>query len=130
MKYLLTALIFMSLLICIPNAASADTSKVWMKGETIAIVTICKDEESILKIVKADTISEEEVLARMFALTRLNHCIGLPMPLPFYVRSLFIEYKDFEQRPSVVLSVAYVTEPDEHIGFVLAEGTYKIDTGI
>ena len=128
MKYLLTALI--CLLVCIPNAASADTNKVWTKGDTIVAVTICMTEETILKMVKADTVSEEEVLARMYALTRLNHCVSLPTPLPFYVRSLLVGYKDFAQRDSVVLSVAKVTEPDEHVGFVLAEGTYKNDKGI
>ena len=127
MKHLMTALI--CLLLCIPNAA-ADVNKVWEKGETIVAVTICKDEETILKLVEADTISEEEVLARMYALTRLNHCVSLPTPLPFYVRSLLVGYKDFAQKDSVVLSVAKVTEPDEHVGFVLAEGTYENDKGI
>ena len=127
MKHLMTALI--CLLLCIPNAA-ADVNKVWEKGETIVAVTICKDEETILKLVEADTISEEEVLARMFALTRMNHCIGLPMPLPFYVLDLLVEYKDFREMATVVLSVAKITKPDEHVGFVLSEGTYKIDEGI
>ena len=129
MKYLL-AMIIIAFLVYSPNAASADTNKVWTKGDTIVTVTICMGEESILKMVKADTISEEEVLARMYALTRLNHCVSLPTPLPFYVRSLLVGYKDFAQRDSVVLSVAKVTEPDEHVGFVLAEGTYKNDKGI
>ena len=130
MKYLLTAIVALCLLVCVPSAASAKEDKLWSKGETIITATICMSEESILKIVKADTISEEEVLARMYALTRLNHCVSLPTPLPFYVRSLLVGYKDFAQRDSVVLSVAKVTEPDEHVGFVLAEGTYENDKGI
>jgi len=129
MKYLL-AMIIIAFLVYSPTAASADTNKVWAKGDTIVTVTICIDEETILKMVKADTISEEEVLARMYALTRLNHCVSLPTPLPFYVRSLLVGYKDFAQKDSVVLSVAKVTEPDEHVGFVLAEGTYENDKGI
>ena len=129
MKYLL-AVIIIAFLVYSPNAASAKEVTIWSKGSTIVTITVCKDEETILKIVKADTISEEEVLARMYALTSLKYCINLPMPLPFYVKSLFVEYKDFAQRDSVVLSVAKITEPDEHVGFVLAEGTYKIDKGI
>ena len=129
MKYLL-AVIIIAFLVYSPNAASAKEVTIWSKGSTVVTITICKDEETILKIVKADTISEEEVLARMYALTRLNHCVSLPTPLPFYVRSLLVGYKDFAQKDSVVLSVAKVTEPDEHVGFVLAEGTYENDKGI
>ena len=129
MKYLL-AVIIIAFLVYSPNAASAKEVTIWSKGSTVVTITICKDEETILKIVKADTISEEEVLARMYALTRLNHCVSLPTPLPFYVRSLLVGYKDFAQKDSVVLSVAKITEPDEHVGFVLAEGTYENDKGI
>ena len=129
MKYLMTALVCLCMLLLIPNAA-ADANKVWGKGDTLVTSYVCKDEDAILKLVRADTISEEEVLARVYALTRLNHCVSLPAPLPFYVRSLLVGYKDFAQRDSVVLSVAKITEPDEHVGFVLAEGTYKNDKGI
>jgi len=122
--------IIIAFLVYSPNAASAKEVTIWSKGSTVVTITICKDEETILKIVKADTISEEEVLARMYALTRLNHCVSLPTPLPFYVRSLLVGYKDFAQKDSVVLSVAKITEPDEHVGFVLAEGTYENDKGI
>jgi hypothetical protein len=130
MKYLLTAIVALCLLVCVPSAASAKEDKLWSKGETIITATICMSEESILKIVKADTISEEEVLARMYALTRLSHCVSLPTPLPFYVLELLVEYRDFRQIDTVVLSVAKVDKPNRHVGFVLAEGKYGKDKGI
>ena len=129
MKYLL-AMIIIAFLVYSPNAASAKEVTIWSKGSTVVTITICKDEETILKIVKADTISEEEVLARMYALTSLKYCINLPMPLPFYVKALLVEYKDFRQIDSVVLSIAKINEPDKHIGFVLAAGKYQEDKGI
>ena len=66
----------------------------------------------------------------MYALSKLKYCVGLPTPLPFYVLDFLVEYKDFKKVNTVVLSVARATKPDTHLGYVLAEGTYKIDKGI
>ena len=129
MKYLMTALVCLCMLLCIPNAA-ADANRVWEKGATIVTSYVCRDEKAIMKIVEADTKSEEEVLARMYALRSLRHCAAIPMPLPFYVLDFLVDYTDFRKINTVVVSIAKITEPDTHIGFVLAEGTYKIDKGI
>jgi len=117
------------MLLFIPNAA-ADANRVWKKGDTIVTSYVCRDEKAIMKLVKADMKSEKEVLASMYALTGLNRCVGLPMPLPFYVLDLLADYKDFRKINTVVFSVAKITEPNTHVGYVLAEGTYKIDKGI
>jgi len=129
MKYLMTALVCLCMLLCIPNA-TADANKVWEKGATIVTSYVCRDENTIMKVVEADIKSEEEVLARIYALTKLRDCVGLPMPLPFYVLGLLVEYKDYKKVNTLVFSVAKVTKPDTHLGYVLAEGTYKIDKGI
>ena len=129
MKYLMTALICLCMLLFIPNAA-ADANRVWKKGDTIVTSYVCIDEKAIMKLVKSDMKSEKEVLASMYALTELNRCVGLPMPLPFYVLDLLADYTDFRKINTAVFSVAKISEPDTHIGFVLAEGTYKIDKGI
>ena len=129
MKYLTAALISVFLLVCIPNAA-ADANRVWKKGDTIITSYVCRDEKAIMKIVEADTKSEEEVLARMYALRSLRHCAVIPMPLPFYVLDFLVDYTDFRKINTVVVSIAKITEPDTHVGYVLAEGTYKIDKGI
>ena len=129
MKYIMTALVCLCMLLLIPNAA-ADANRVWERGDTIVTSYVCRDEKAIMKLVKSDMKSEKEVLASMYALTELNRCVGLPMPLPFYVLDLLADYKDFRKINPAVFSVAKITEPDTHIGFVLAEGTYKIDKGI
>ena len=129
MKYLMTALICLCMLLFIPNAA-ADANRVWKKGDTIITSYVCRDQKSIMKIVEADTKSEEEVLAIMYVLTGLRHCAAIPMPLPFYVLDFLVDYTDFRKINTVVFSVAKITEPDTHVGYVLAEGTYKIDKGI
>ena len=129
MKYLTAALISVFLLVCIPNAA-ADANRVWKKGDTIITSYVCRDQKSIMKIVEADTKSEEEVLAIMYVLTGLRHCAAIPMPLPFYVLDFLVDYTDFRKINTVVVSIAKITEPNTHVGYVLAEGTYKIDKGI
>ena len=125
----MAALISVFLLVCIPNAA-ADANRVWKKGDTIITSYVCRDQKSIMKIVEADTKSEEEVLAIMYVLTGLRHCAAIPMPLPFYVLDFLVDYTDFRKINTVVVSIAKITEPDTHVGYVLAEGTYKIDKGI
>ena len=129
MKYLMTALICLCMLLFIPNAA-ADANRVWKKGDTIITSYVCRDQKSIMKIVEADTKSEEEVLAIMYVLTGLRHCAPIPMPLPFYVLDFLVDYTDFRKINTVVVSIAKITEPDIHVGYVLAEGTYKNDKGI
>ena len=129
MKYLMTALVCLCMLLLIPNAA-ADANRVWKKGDTIITSYVCIDEKAIMKIVEADTKSEEEVLAIMYVLTGLRHCAAIPMPLPFYVLDFLVDYTDFRKINTVVVSIAKITEPDIHVGYVLAEGTYKIDKGI
>ena len=129
MKYLMTALICLCMLLFIPNAA-ADANRVWKKGDTIITSYVCRDQKSIMKIVEADTKSEEEVLAIMYVLTGLRHCAAIPMPLPFYVLDFLVDYTDFRKINTVVVSIAKITEPNTHVGYVLAEGTYKIDKGI
>ena len=102
----------------------------WKKGDTVKVAISCPEEEDILKIVKADTESEEEVLARMYALTAIRKCTQLPMPLPFYVRGVLIEYKDYLDRPSVVLSISTPDVKKELLGYVIAAGKEKIEKGI
>ena len=41
--------------------------------------------------------NEEEVRAKIYALASLNRCVGLPMPLPFYVLDLLVDIKILEK---------------------------------
>ena len=129
MKYLLMVLVMMGLLW--PTASlSQDQLKTWSKGDYVTAAIVCRDEESILKVLKADTESQEEALARMYALTQIGKCMRAPMPLPFYVKEVYIEYKDFADRPSVILEVARVDREEETLGYVVAMGIQKKEEGI
>ena len=129
MKYLLMVLVMMGLLW--PTASlSQDQLKTWSKGDYVTAAIVCRDEESILKVLKADTESQEEALARMYALTQIGKCMRAPMPMPFYVKEVYIEYKDFADRPSVILEVARVDREEETLGYVVAMGIQKKEEGI
>ena len=132
MKYLLMVLMMIGLLW--PTNASSESIRgyeyEWKKGDTVKVAIACPEEEDILKIVKADTESEEEVLAKMYSLSTIRKCIQLPMPLPFYVLGVYVEYKDYADRPSVVLSIARVDKKEELFGYIIAAGKRGKDKGI
>ena len=102
----------------------------WKKGDSVTVSIICRTEEDIMKVLQADTKSEEETLARMYALTAIRKCMQLPMPLPFYVKEVFVEYKDFADRPSVILEIARADKKEDTFGYVIAAGTQKKEKGI
>ena len=52
------------------------------------------------------------------------------MPLPFYVLGVYVEYKDYADRPSVVLSIARVDKKEELFGYIIAAGKRGKDKGI
>ena len=131
MKHLLTVLMMMGLFW--PTASlSQDPPKnyAWSKGDYVTALIVCRDEESILKVLKADTESQEEALARMYALTQLGKCMRAPIPLPFFVKQVYVEYKDFADRPSVVLEIARGDKKEATFGYVIAAGTEKKEKGI
>ena len=131
MKDLLTVLMMIGLLW--PTASLSQNparNYAWSKGDYVTAAIVCRDEESILKVLKADTISEEETLAIMYALTSLGKCMRAPMPLPFYVKEVFVEYKDFADRPSVRLEIARADKKEDTFGYGSAAGTQKTENGI
>tara|TARA_B100000029_G_scaffold33525_1_gene31768 strand:+ start:158 stop:526 length:369 start_codon:yes stop_codon:yes gene_type:complete len=102
----------------------------WKKGDSVTVAIICRTEEDIMKVLEADTKSEEETLAKMYALTAIRKCLQLPMPLPFYVMGVFVEYKDFADRPSVVLAISRHDMKEKLFGYVIAAGKQGKDQGI
>ena len=102
----------------------------WKKGDSVTVAIVCRTEEDIMKVLQADTKSEEETLARMYALTAIRKCLQLPMPLPFYVMGVFVEYKDYADRPSVVLAISRHDMKEKLFGYVIAAGKQGKDQGI
>ena len=131
MKYLIATMMTMLLLVLPYNATAAhqeqtlDFKRTWTMGDLIATAVICKDEESIVKVINADMISVEEVLSTVTDLVDEGDCVKLERPFFFLVQSQFLEYFDFLDRPSVALGVESPVTKGKFLGFVLAPGFWE-----
>ncbi len=122
MKYLMIALIsvFISL-VCVPSA-TADNSREWSAGDLISVGLVCRDEESILKIVRADVTSEELVLMAMNQSIMMGVCVTFEGAMRFLVQKALVHYKDHAGRASIVLGIGNSNQ--DFLGWVLATGKF------
>ena len=123
------ATMMIMLLLVLPYSATAehqdappDFKRTWAIGDIIATAMICKDEDSIIKVINADMISVEDVLITITDLIDEGDCVKLERPFIFLVQSQFLEYFDFLDRPSVALGVESPATKGKFLGFVLAPG--------
>ena len=130
MKYLMAAMMSMMLLgqSCSATAdhqPPPDFKRTWAKGDAIATSVICRDEDSILKVVNADMISMEDVLVTINDLVDEGDCVNLQRPAYFFIHSQLVEYFDFLDRPSVAVGVESPVYKGRFLGFVLAPGVWN-----
>ena len=123
MKYLMTAMICLCMLLCIPNAA-AENRKKWSDGDIIQVGVLCKDEDTILEIVNSDIKSEKDALLQMNESLMKGVCIGFPMPAMFIVIKALVHYKDHRKRESVVLGVGNADR--DFVGWALGNGKFVV----
>ena len=121
MKYLMTALICLCMLVLASNAA-AEHPRVWEKGDIIQVGVLCKDEDTILEIVNADIKSEKDVLLQMNESIVETVCISFPMPVMFIVIKALVHYKDHRGRDSVVLGIG--NGDRDFVGWALGNGKF------
>ena len=99
MKKLILALCVITAACSISTPVTSDPyEKEWFPGDTVVAANICKSEEVILKVVLADTKSEQATLAKISELSAIEDCISILPPLPFYVHSIVVNYKDFKNK--------------------------------
>ena len=121
MKYLLATLMSVFLLVCAPSAV-AYNDREWTAGDLISVGLVCKDEKSILEIVRADVTSEELVLMTMSQSIMMGVCITFEGAMRFLVQKALVHYKDHAGRASVVLGVGNADQ--DSLGWVLATGKF------
>ena len=124
MKKLILALCVITAACTIPKPVISDPyEKEWFPGDTVVAANICKSEEVILKVALADTKSEQATLSKIKELSAIEDCISILPPLPFYVHSVVVTYKDFKDRPSVVFALHLVGDKDKNIiGYAIGAG--------
>ena len=121
MKYLLATLMSVFLLVCAPSAV-AYNDREWTAGDLISVGLVCKDEKSILEIVRADVTSEELVLMTMSQSIMMGVCVTFEGAMRFLVQKALVHYKDHAGRASVVLGVGNADQ--DSLGWVLATGKF------
>tara|TARA_Y100000361_G_scaffold148269_1_gene160863 strand:+ start:438 stop:911 length:474 start_codon:yes stop_codon:yes gene_type:complete len=102
----------------VPNPKVTD----WYKGDIVGAQTLCKDEESIMKIVMADTKSAEAVRMSMYLGSMTGECVIMSQPIGVPILDIVAEYTDFAKRPSVVLVVALPQFIEGAVAYVIAGG--------
>ena len=84
MKKLILALCVITAACSVPKPVISDPyEKEWFPGDTVVAANICKSEEVILKVVLADTKSEQATLSKISELSAIEDCISILPPLPF-----------------------------------------------
>ena len=94
----------------------------WYKGDIVGAQTLCKDEESIMKIVMADTKSAEAVRMSMYLGSMTGDCVIMSQPVGVPIMDIVAEYLDFAKRPSVVLIVALPKYVEGGVAYIIAGG--------
>ena len=124
MKKFILALCVITAACTTPKPAYSDVyEKEWFPGDTVIATSVCKSEEIILEVALADTKSEEATLAKIKEFAKTEDCLTIIPPMPFYVHSIVINYKDFKNRPSVVFSLRLVGDDQENIiGYAIGAG--------
>ena len=102
----------------VPNPKVTD----WYKGDIVGAQTLCKDEESIMKIVMADTKSAEAVRMSMYLGSMTGDCVIMSQPVGVPIMDIVAEYLDFAKRPSVVLVVALPQFIEGAVAYIIAGG--------
>ncbi len=124
MKKFILALCVITAACTTPKPAYSDVyEKEWYPGDTVFATSVCKTEKIILEVALADTKSEEATLAKIREFGETEDCLTIFPPMPFYVHTVVINYKDFKNRPSVVFSLRLVGDDQENIiGYAIGAG--------
>ena len=127
MKYFKTIIICLVIILSLflystLNSFSRSPDVIWTEGDTILTLSVCKDEETILKVAYADTKSSEAVIDLLTNLVLLNECISVPSPLMFYIHSVISTYKDFKNEHSSILALSLISSPEIIVGYSIAMG--------
>ena len=119
------------LMLCVITAACTTPKPVysdvyekeWFPGDTVLATNVCRSEEIILEVALADTKSEQATLDKINEFAKSEDCLNIFPPMPFYIHSIVINYKDFKNRPSVVFSLRLVGDEQKNIiGYAIGAG--------
>tara|TARA_Y100000004_G_scaffold26374_1_gene26713 strand:+ start:415 stop:828 length:414 start_codon:yes stop_codon:yes gene_type:complete len=97
----------------------------WAPGQILQTTFLCKDEETIEKVVLADVVSRQNTIIALKSLVGFGVCLILPQPAPFLVKELVSEYVDHDKIDSVVIKVELDTGAGIIEGYTVVAGKMK-----
>lgn len=97
----------------------------WYPEKFMMTQTVCRDEESIMDLVKADTVSAEKLAEKVveFTFNPNSTCKRLMRPMISQIVELVVQYQDFTGSPSLVLKVKL--GPKGPVAYALAVGNWS-----
>ena len=100
-------------------------SVTWYPKKFMMVQTICRDEKSVMDLVKADTTSAEKLAEKVveFTFNPNSTCKRLMRPMISQIIELVVQYQDFTGAPSLVLKVKL--GPKGPVAYALAEGNWS-----
>ena len=87
-----------------PHSASANFIK-WEIGEDIGVASLCRDQNAIMELARADQVDEAAALKTFASLTSRGLCIVFNEHINFTVVNTLHRYQDFKGHNSFVLEV-------------------------
>jgi len=108
--------------------ASFASGNGWKKNDSVGVRFICRFEEDIMEVAKADIEGMQKAIMLMQFLASAQRCVLLQSLVHFKVKEVVMGYTDFKKKNSVVLKV-YNVNDESFEGFVIAHEIPK-DIGI
>tara|TARA_R100000306_G_C4366521_1_gene137905 strand:+ start:794 stop:1186 length:393 start_codon:yes stop_codon:yes gene_type:complete len=108
--------------------ASYASGNGWKKNDSVGVRFICRFEEDIMEVAKADIEGMQKAIMLMQFLASAQRCVLLQSLVHFKVKEVVMGYTDFKKKNSVVLKV-YNVNDESFEGFVIAHEIPK-DIGI
>jgi len=105
------------------NSAGAYFIK-WELGEDIGVASLCRDQNAIMELARADQVDEAAALKTFASLTSRGLCIVFNEHRNFTVVKTLHKYQDFRGRNSFVLEVVS-NRVLGFRGYVMAQGPVR-----
>jgi hypothetical protein len=96
---------------------------IWAPGDKVETRVLCKDKETIRKIVWADKRDKANLMDLLNKFVQSGICMGLHRPVQFTVEDLHYQYKDSDGVDTVVMKVFKQVEDKVINGYLIVYGT-------
>jgi len=105
------------------SSQNSDMFRIWTPGDKVQTRILCKDRETIRKIVMADKRDKLHLIDLLNEFVEIGICIGLHKPVLFTVEEIPYQYIDSSGADTVVVKVFLQVEDKVISGYIIVYGT-------